>query len=358
MKNKVSIPKYMKLIFKILVWTFGTLIGIFITLSALLLIPSVQTFITKKATNYISEETNMKVDIGSIHIAFPKTIRIGDIFMEDLNNDTLFYCRDLKIEADLIPLVRQKVNVSYLSIEGLKADISKSKTDSAFNFSPLLNVFKGNGNSNNDGPNTAWKIGFDEIELKDIKAGYKNRIDSSGIYLDLGQLIIVANEADVLNSKFKIEKIDLENTSIALTLPRKSAQGSASSLIKTNNPIPVDMSLGELNANNINFDLNSIDEILSISVSLNSAILKPDIIDLKAANITMDNIVADGIDVALKILPQELTDTIIIPNNLFEKAIDDQYTFGNFNWNFLVNHSEITNTSYKMDIGPEPRNTE
>ncbi len=357
MKNKVSIPKFLKRIFKILAWTFGSIIGIFISLSALLLIPSVQNFITKKAANYLSEETNMKVDIGSIHIAFPKAIRVEKIFIEDLNYDTLLYCKEIKIDTDLIPLVRQKINVNYLLIEGLRADINKSKADSTFNFSPLLSVFKVKEKSKNDAPKTVWKIGFDEIELKDIKARYINKIDSSGIFLDLGQLSIVANAVDVLNSKFDIENIDLQNTSLTLTLAPENNKDSINNPNTTNKSIPIDLNLGQLNADNIHFNLNTIDEKLGISVKLNSAMLKPEIIDLKSTSISMENIEADGIDVALKILPQELKDTVIIRDNFIQKAIEDQYTFGNFSWNFVVNHSEISNTSYKMDIGSEPRNT-
>lgn len=141
MIRKVSIATILKRITKILAWIFASFFTILILISLLLLIPSVQNFVINKATSIISEKTNMKVEIGSIHIAFPKAINIGGIFIEDHEFDTLLYCDKIVINTDLIPLIRQKVNIDYLLIDGLKANIYKKHSDSSFNFSPLIDVF-------------------------------------------------------------------------------------------------------------------------------------------------------------------------------------------------------------------------
>ena len=141
MIGKISIPGFLKWPIRIVLWIIGGFIILFISTSLFLLIPSVQKFVVDKATNFLTTKTNMKADVGSVHIGFPKTIKIGDIYIEDLEKDTLFYCQQISINADLIPLLNQKINIDYLLIEDLKGNVLKNSHDSSFNFSPLLRLF-------------------------------------------------------------------------------------------------------------------------------------------------------------------------------------------------------------------------
>ncbi|MCK5590313.1 MAG: hypothetical protein KAI72_00005, partial [Candidatus Pacebacteria bacterium] len=189
----------------------------------------------------------MKVEIGSIHIAFPKAIRIGDIFIEDTESDTLLYCNQIKFNTDFIPLIRQKVNIDYLLIDGIKTNIYKKKSDSSFNFSPLIEVFANTEKVKKETSKSSWKIGFDELELKNIKAEYKNRIDSGGISLDLGHLLISANSIDVITGNLDIDKIDLQETSLSLSIAQKAPNEKAGNSSRSTFEIPFDINLKEIN---------------------------------------------------------------------------------------------------------------
>lgn len=304
-------PSYLKYILRILVWGFASFVALLIAISLLLLIPPVQKFVTTRATKIISENANMKVEIGSIHIAFPKAINIGDIFIGDPVADTLLYCRKIKINAGLIPLIRQKINVDHLLIDGLKVNIYKNQSDSSFNFSPLIDVFTNAGKVKKKTVKSAWKIGFDKLELKNINATYNNRIDSSGMSLDLGHLIIAANSTDVTSGKFNIKKIDLED---------------------------------------VHFDLNSVQGNLALLAEVKQVQLRPKKLDLKTSSVELENLKADGIEVALQIMPGDSIDEIDKRSQAKGK-----FTFGELPWKFFVDQLEVTNTSYTMDLGPEER---
>lgn len=357
MFRKISIAPILKRITRILAWIFALFITILILISLLLLIPSVQNFVINKATSIISEKTNMKVEIGSIHIAFPKAINIGGIFIEDHEFDTLFYCDKIVINTDLIPLIRQKVNIDYLLIDGLKANIYKKHSDSSFNFSPLIDVFANPEKGVKEKSGSTWEIGFDELELMNLKADFNNQIDSSGISLNLGNMLIVPNSADVISGKFDIEKIDLHETSLSISLAPKSNPKNPVEQKNEATDFPFDINLEEVNLNDIHFSLSSDHEELTLIADLQQAKLRSKTLDLKSFSVELGLLQADGVDVALKIIPKDSMDQSLGAAQTNEIMVHNDFTFGDFPWKFLIDNADISNTSFKMDLGPEERDS-
>jgi len=350
MIRRISMPAYFKGILRILAWIFASFIALLIIISLLLLIPPVQKFVTTRATNMISEKANMKVDIGSIHIAFPKAINIGDIFIEDPVADTLFYCRKIKIDAALIPLITQKINVDHLLIDGLNANIYKKQSDSSFNFSPLIDVFTNTKKVKEETVDSSWKIGFDKLELRNITTTYNNRIDSSGLSLDLGHLIIAASSTDVISGKFSIKKIDLQKTSLSIVITQKTIREKMDKSSSDPLELPFDIALKKVNLEDIQFDLNSVQGNIALTAGLENAQLRPKKLDLKTSGVELNNLKADGIEVALQIIPRDSIDKL-----LKQSLATHTFPFGKLPWNFFVDQLEVTNTSYEMDLGPEAR---
>ena len=351
--GKISIPKFLKWPIRIALWIIGGFIILFISLSLLLLIPSVQKFVVDKATNFLTTKTKMKADVGSVHIGFPKTIKIGDIYIEDLGKDTLFYCQQISINADLIPLLNQKINIDYLLIEDLKGNVLKNSHDSSFNFSPLIEAFSSNKPKEKKS-DINWQIGFNELALNNINLSYYSQIDSSFIKLILGNLIIKDNSSDILKQEINLKSIELGQTSLSLMIGDKQKKNSVSSTPKESTVIPLTIKLDDLNVEDMLFNLEFTSGKLGLSAKVKDANLKPDVVDLSSQQIKLKEILADDIMVALNIKSNP-EDTTIISSNLEPTSPLPDYTFGNFDWNFYVDHAEITNTAYIMNLNEQPR---
>ena len=77
----------------------GRLIGILLEWILLLVIvfafvirtSTVQSFITKFATEYLSEELGVKVQIDNLHIVFIDRVALDGVFIEDQEKDTLIF---------------------------------------------------------------------------------------------------------------------------------------------------------------------------------------------------------------------------------------------------------------------------
>jgi len=355
MFHNISIPPFLKRIIKILAWIFVSFFTLIIFISLLLLIPSVQSFVTKKVTKIISEKANMKVEIGSIHIAFPKAIKVAGIFIEDNDADTLLYCNKIVIDTDLIPIIRKKINIDYLLIDGLKVNIYKNSSDSSLNISPLLDVFTYSEKIAKEKPESTWKIGFNELELKNIKADYFNHIDSSGITLKLGHLVIESNAVELISGKLDLKSIDLQETFISILVAPNSGNTVSAQTKNASPSIPFDIKLEELNLINIHFSLFSGDDKMAFIADLQQVNVKPKTLDLKTFNVELEQFQADGVDVFLKILPTDSMDRTSESSPVIESTTNHEFTFGDFPWKFLVDKVNISNACYKMDLGSEVR---
>ena len=353
MIGKISRSKLIRRFLRIIIWIFSGFIILSISLSLLLLIPSVQKIVVDKATNFLTTKTNMKVDVGSVHIGFPKTIKIGGVYIEDLEEDTLLYCQQISINADLIPLIHQKINIDNLQIKGLKGKVKRSASDSSFNFSPLIDAFSSKSPIEKKSTNH-WQIGFDELTLDDIELSYNSFPDSTSISLVLGHLKIEDNASDIMDQDFDLKSIELEKTSLALKIGDNIDKSPTLNETKKALEIPISLRLSKLDIEDITFNLEFTSGKLGLSASLKEASVRPGILDLTSQKITLNELLANEIDVALNINAVENNEDTSSISPSLPSPIQD-YTFGNFDWNFLVDHAEISNTNCLMDLNDQPR---
>jgi translocation and assembly module TamB len=224
--NKILTGKrILKKTLKILFGIIGGLVLLSIILSLTLLIPSVQTFVVDKATDILSKRAQSRVEVGGVHIAFPKTVRLSEIFAEDNAGDTLIYCKEIDIDVALWPLLRKKVQIDYLSITGLRAKVIRMPDEDLFNYSKLLAAFSSQPKENEKQPGAPWDIGFGDIELENIILDYHNHPDSTFLHLNLGHFLVEAREVDITTMKFDLDNITISQATFTMVMPdeKKSA---------------------------------------------------------------------------------------------------------------------------------------
>jgi hypothetical protein len=87
--------KSIKKIVNILTGIVAVMLLTLIVLFFICRIPSVQTFIVKKITYYISKETKSTISFGKITFTFFNRIEITDVLVKDQHNDTLLYAQNI-----------------------------------------------------------------------------------------------------------------------------------------------------------------------------------------------------------------------------------------------------------------------
>ncbi|MBO5861184.1 MAG: hypothetical protein J6Q45_05930, partial [Alistipes sp.] len=74
-----------------------------IVLTLVLSLPSVQNYVVDRATEFVSEKLQTRVEIGRIRIGALGSLRVDDFYVEDYQQDTLLYAGRVKVFLTGVP---------------------------------------------------------------------------------------------------------------------------------------------------------------------------------------------------------------------------------------------------------------
>ena len=80
-------------------------------LYALLHSPYVQTKLVNYLTYRIEQTTGVKMKIGGVDFRPVKSLVLNDVLVEDYRQDTLLYCKDLRVKIDSFQWTSQRFTV-------------------------------------------------------------------------------------------------------------------------------------------------------------------------------------------------------------------------------------------------------
>jgi hypothetical protein len=140
---------------------------ILISLWTLLQLGAVQTFVAKKATNFLSEELQTRVEISRVKFRLLKTLQFEGIYLEDLENDTLLSIRSL--EVDLLSISFSEGDFALSAkIDEPTFNLHRHSGDSLFNYQFLIDYFK----SDREKPSTDFSIRSNFLEINNGRFSY------------------------------------------------------------------------------------------------------------------------------------------------------------------------------------------
>ncbi|MCC8174573.1 MAG: hypothetical protein LIO65_09525 [Odoribacter sp.] len=101
---------------------------------------SVQTRLVKFFTDRIEQNTGVKIQIGGVDFRPLKSLVLKDVFLEDYRQDTLFYCRDLRMNIDSVHLSSLRFSVKDITLDGAYFNlwIVRGKEESEMNIDVFI----------------------------------------------------------------------------------------------------------------------------------------------------------------------------------------------------------------------------
>jgi hypothetical protein len=295
---------------KILLYTIGGILVLLITAILLLRLPSVQQYVTDKATAFVSGKTHTKVAIEKLYIGFPKNVIIKGLFAEDLNHDTLIYLGELDVNVGLLELLNSKLAVNSLTLNGLTANIHRTLPDSSFNFDFIINAFAGKDPKpetvETDTAASTFKIEVDEIRLSGLRLLYDDEV--SGMYARavIGTLNIDMDEIDLQQMRFRIDQVLLAGTDGVFEIRKPSTQEPDTAAA---GPLP-SIALNKLELDGVSFGFHMIPDSAFFDVKVSSLLLEPREIDLNRQLIDLKNLALTGTDIRIAMKQQK--DTVLV----------------------------------------------
>ncbi|MFK7906371.1 MAG: translocation/assembly module TamB domain-containing protein [Chitinophagales bacterium] len=238
LKKTLRYTIYLTIIFFVL---FGTL--------ALLLQQSgIQTWTTQKATQYLSEKLDTKVEIGRVDIDFFKKVVLEEVYIEDLQKDTLLYAAKLKGDISLFSFWNQELNIAGVDLEGGRINLKRSLVDSTYNFQFLIDAFT--PETPPDTSSVPWKFQLDDLQITQSKINLLDEVGEIELQTDIGDLRLNLNSLDLEKLQLDLSSADIQNTKIAYYLLPKNDLGATIGATNAGFKLPhlgLDLEIGELN---------------------------------------------------------------------------------------------------------------
>lgn len=174
--------------------------------------PRVQTFAGQKAANYLSSELDVSVTLNRLEIDFWNQLVLKDLYIEDLNQDSLIYLRELKVAIDKFDFSSKKLGISIHLIQP-NAKTYQLKNDTVFNHQFLLDYFTF---SDTNKIEMDWAFTVNGVQITDGKYSFHNynrEVEASGVdYFHIA--------ADSI--QFLAEDLHFENDTIQLDVKQLS----------------------------------------------------------------------------------------------------------------------------------------
>ncbi len=100
-----------------------------------------QTWLAQKAAGYLSKELNTTVQIKSLHFKLIRSFDLKEIYVEDLNGDTLLYAETIGLTINHLNLKETKLSFNTLLLENATVNLKKQKADNRLNLNFILDYF-------------------------------------------------------------------------------------------------------------------------------------------------------------------------------------------------------------------------
>lgn len=283
----ISVKSVIRVTIKAIIWIALIFVLLFLTIALLIQKPSIQTKIVQFATSFISNKTNTKVEIGSVSIAFPKTVVIEGLYLEDLNQDTLIYAGKAKVNIALYDLLKSKIAISSFGLENATVKLHSTLADPLFNYNFLLTAFGDTTSKAKSDTLSAskWTFSLDEIELENIRFTYHDEYAGMNVFAGIKSAEIAVDILDPGKSIYQFDEMVVKGLT---AIVRRINSGN----ISAGNPESV---LPKIVANNIqigNSTISFADSIgnLSVNAILSESELEYFSIDLQTELLNIESI--------------------------------------------------------------------
>lgn len=149
-----------------------SIILINIILYILFSIPPLQKKTADYAMGKLKPLLGTEASLGGIRIRLFNTVELKEIYVEDQQQDTLFYAEKIALRIHVLELLKQRITVQKVGMENFVADVHRATPDDPFNFQFILDAFTSEKESTVVEEKRPWRFTANDVVLKNGSLRY------------------------------------------------------------------------------------------------------------------------------------------------------------------------------------------
>ncbi|MEP0274088.1 translocation/assembly module TamB domain-containing protein [Ekhidna sp.] len=137
----------------------------------LLQLQPIQTFLAQKVLQSISSKTDHEITINKIKISWLDRASLEDVFIRDLQNDTLLYAQNLMVNYEVWDLINgEYLNIEEVESKELRLKLTKYDSASKINLSQFIDALKTDAKKDK-----SKFLNIEEVSLSNLQLSLEDR---------------------------------------------------------------------------------------------------------------------------------------------------------------------------------------
>ncbi|HYF33590.1 MAG TPA: translocation/assembly module TamB domain-containing protein [Chitinophagaceae bacterium] len=314
--------------------------------------PPVQNFARKKIESYLEGKLKTEVSIGKLYIGFPNSVSLQNVYVEDLQKDTLLYGGRLAVDISLFKLLSSEVEINEIQLEQITAKIKRQLPDTTFNFQFIIDAFApAKPTAANPADTAAVKMAIKSVLLNKVRLLYQDVITGNDMDVTINDLTTRIDIFDPAKMRFHIPDIQVNGIKghIYQSKPLVSDDSPGKDLAEAKQPVVLNLTFKDINLQNIELDYRN-----DVSAFYNT--VKLGTLQVDASNIDMPNRTIE----LNKLLLNNTTAQIRLGNKkeaqkVAEELKQELQAEATNDWRFRIGSLELNNNNIKFDNDASPR---
>ena len=332
----------MRKVLKIIGYILGSVLILLALVVVWLNTPYGKNFVRDKAVAFLRNKLKTEVYVGELGYGLPKMVVLKNVVFKDQAKDTLLAAGELRIDINMLKLLKKQVDVTQIHLSGVHAHVYRNAPDTNYNFTYIITAFAGNKPKEpkakkDTSASSPLVIDIKRIVFDDIHIRFDDYTGGTRLALDLKELNLRMKKMDLDNMEFHLKELSvaglqttfLQDTSYLPPKPDTSTKKSQFRLIAD-----------DIKLDNIAFHYgNSLNKML-FDLNLGNLQLQAKLFDLAKQKIEIDKFQLDTTSVKIVLGKHS-----IVPEKA--KAIVD--TMPQSNWHVVAKAIKLNGVNFAMD---------
>ena len=242
----------------------------------------------QKGANYLENTLGTRVDIGGFTTDWRNAIVLKGVYVEDQQQDTLWYSERLGVDMAIFSLISGEINISKVDLDNatLKLHI---REDSTTNFDFITEAFASDtaataATQPADTAASSMPISLGIINFDNVYVVFRDEAGGNFIRTRVGDLTTTMDELNLDEQRYLVDEVELADTWVEYEQTKLPPPDTAES-----EPLEMDFGLNRVALENIRVKYLSRPADQRIELALGEAEVVSDNINLKDARVELES---------------------------------------------------------------------
>ncbi|MGR3810894.1 translocation/assembly module TamB domain-containing protein [Jiulongibacter sp. NS-SX5] len=291
---------------RIIGWILAVIIVTMLALAFYIQSGAGQRTVQNQLNKFVGNKLSTPFRVGEVKYSIPDWVILRDVYVEDLQKDTLVAAGEVRIDLDMFSLLRGALQVNTLELTDGNIKLYTPENTSDFNYQFLIDAFAGETDTLSVDTTSSGANPFvlDEAILKKTRFLYKENTSGIDFSAEIGKGEVDFSDFDINGNLYAISDVEVDNLKANLitakpTFPVESETSGD----------PVQLKLGNIDITRLYWAYNGKDTGIENTISAMAASVAFDELDLEEQHIYLDRFVSENADVKVIMKQGEVSES-------------------------------------------------